>query len=112
MITFEVFINGKKVTTAGVADYGVLSAILSWVKRRQEKGEELSLNIGGLVSNDLQTEHLNWLQQDLKVGDEIVIKIVDAEKADPVASRTLKSAEADAEGERRYYEHLKQKYEK
>src|SRR5207244_13340347 len=57
MIAFEVSLNRKRVCTAGVPDFGVLSAILSWVRRRpdQSRGgktieEELTAEVGGLHS--------------------------------------------------------------
>ena len=59
MIAFEVFLNGNKVCRAGVGDLGVLTTVLSWVRREgrntetKEPGnieEELTLNVSGLLS--------------------------------------------------------------
>jgi hypothetical protein len=57
MIAFEVSLNGKRVCTAGVQDFGVLSAIVSWVRRRPAQSrdgktieEELTVEVGGLVT--------------------------------------------------------------
>lgn len=37
MPVFEVYLNGKKVATAGVGEMGVLGAHVSWVHRIHEK---------------------------------------------------------------------------
>lgn len=86
MIAFEISVNGDQVCTAGVEDFGVLTAIVSWVRRRPEKSrdgktieEELSAEVGSLNSLD---EHLTWLSQALKVGDSITIRVVDLDKVD------------------------------
>jgi hypothetical protein len=61
MIAFEVFLNGNKVCRAGVGDLGVLTTVLSWVRREgrntetRELGkieEELTLNVSGLLSSE------------------------------------------------------------
>ena len=112
MIAFEVSINGKKSTTAGIGDYGVLSAILSWVRRRADGSEEMTFDLGGLLSDDQQTENLRWLSENLKVGDEVTIRIVDIAQVEPAIERHSRSAQADMEAERNYYQQLKDKFEK
>src|SRR5262249_7253225 len=84
MLALEVYINGKRRCLAGIADDGVVSAILSWVGRgRSERGvpqEDLTLRVGGLDS--MRGEHLDWLKQDLAAGDEVKIRVVDVRKVD------------------------------
>ena len=67
MLALEVHINGKRRCLAGIADDGVVSAILSWVGRgRPERGlprEDVSIRVGGLDSE--RREHMDWLQQEL-----------------------------------------------
>ena len=66
MIAFEVSLNGKVVSTAGVKDFGVLTAILSWVRRRSDKArdgktieEQLTFEVSGLDSHNPDlSEHL------------------------------------------------------
>lgn len=64
MKCFEVTINGEKVCTAGVGDDGVLTSIVSFVKRNtasdesaesQNNGcsESLDLRVGGLANREL-----------------------------------------------------------
>ena len=86
MIAFEVYINGQKRCTAGVGDIGVLSSLLSWRGRQPDRSgyipdaEYLALDIGGL--NATSDQHVRWIQQDIKVGDEIRIRIVETDKPD------------------------------
>jgi hypothetical protein len=89
MVAFEVKVNQKLLCTAGVGDFGVLSAVLSWVsvnhghgqndKGRGEQDEETFFTVGGLRSE----EHLRWIDHKLvETGDEIVIRIVNVPKCD------------------------------
>lgn len=99
MLCFEVSINGKRVCLAGIGDFGVLSAILTWVKRnpsRCPKGmnkakwceEELSFNVGGLVSQiNKDDSQPNWIDRSLKPGDKIVIRIWNRPECDPPQKR-------------------------
>ncbi len=84
MKCFEVIINGERVCTAGVGDDGVLTGILSFVKRAQDDldSESLDLRIGGLAKRESATEHVEWLNRKLAVGDVITIKIVEAAECD------------------------------
>ena len=91
MKSFEVTINGKKQCTAGVGQNGVLTAILSFVKgtrasqetQQDSESESLDIRVGGLANIDPGTsEHLEWLNQELSVGDEVTIKIVEVLECD------------------------------
>lgn len=71
--TFEIAINGVKLTTANVdAEFGVLSAIITWV-RRGEGSESLELSTTGLDS--VQSKLLHWPKQNLNIGDVVTISI-------------------------------------
>src|SRR3954466_670174 len=89
MPVFHVYLNGKRVTTAGVGDTGVLGAHVSWVRRRSEQTlseksngveEELRLHVGGLITP--AQEHVRWLDRDLKIGDEVRISVAEDTKID------------------------------
>lgn len=93
MKCFEVTINGKKRCTAGIGDDGVLTSIVSFVVRRNvsaeigesqnDNSENLDLRVGGLTNSESGvTEHVDWLHQVLAVGDEIVIRIIEASVCD------------------------------
>ncbi len=94
MKCFEVTINGKKVCTAGIEDDGVLTAILCFTRRKNSSernaetqqlnySESLDLSVGGLANRGREMkEHIEWFNQNLAVGDEIVIKIIEAPECD------------------------------
>ena len=88
MKCFQVTVNGVKVCTAGIGDSGVLTSILSLVKRNDS--ETLDLRVGGLAhrQGDM-TEHLEWFRKDLDVGDKITIKIVEASECDEAGSKEI-----------------------
>jgi len=103
-LCFEVAINDELPIRAGLPDLKVLTAIVSFVADR----DELDLDVGGMVD---RSDHVRWLQRDLRRGDVVTIRIVDSEEAtEPVMRERVDSA-SDAERERAYYEHLRRKYE-
>jgi hypothetical protein len=77
MRAFEIYVNGEKVCTAGLAD-GVMSVIINHVGRRG-----FGLWIGGLDS-----EHVHWDAPAVGVGDEILVRLTDTEIVDPPTRRT------------------------
>jgi hypothetical protein len=102
MIAFEVFLNGNKVCRAGVGDLGVLTTVLSWVRREgrntetREPGnieEELTLNVGGLISS--KNEHVRWSESKLTVGDEVHVRVVSVESVDPPSDRRTEDTAED-----------------
>lgn len=95
MICFEVSVNGKRVCRAGIGEYGVLTSIVTWVKRhisnmppqgddpKEFLTEEIRLEIGGLETIPGEIgDHLAWSTPEVGVGDEVRIKIVDSPKPD------------------------------
>ena len=115
MIAFQVTVNGSAVCTAGMNDFGVVSAIMTWVRRTPDKSadgksieEELTFDIGGLDST--AGEHLKWVKTELRVGDTVTIGIVDIDEVDAPGERRKEDPEAVAKAQRRYYERLKQEY--
>jgi hypothetical protein len=99
MKALEVFINGQRVCVAGVGDSGVLNTIVNWVGRpagTREKvhktdydgdaddgseRDDLFLQIGGL--NSESGEHYRWDSPSICVGDEVRVKILEAQNVDP-----------------------------
>lgn len=80
MICFEICVNGKKVCLAGVGNSGNINTIINGFG----DGQRLRLSVGGLDNN----EHLRWTERhSLEVGDEVTVKIVEAEAADEPISR-------------------------
>ena len=90
----EVSINGKKKCVAGIESFGVLTAIITRLKLRPERFDEerhaditkeeflrekVNIEIGGVDSNEdkgVHGQHFNYLQDELKEGDEVVIRIL------------------------------------
>jgi hypothetical protein len=78
MIAFDVFVNRQKIARAGIGSDGVLTAMVTWVRRRAPKkhadpGEgrsdrQLSFSLGGFRKVGGVDEHLKWNNRDLKRG--------------------------------------------
>lgn len=81
MIAYQVNLNGKPVATAGLAQ-GVVSAIANWTFIPSDVATDwhASFALGGLDHST--REHLHWYRTDLKVGDEITLKLVEVDAAD------------------------------
>jgi len=96
-LRFQVLINGRRACVSGMEGYGVLSAVLSRVMRNpkaypgknkhplkitkaQWSKERIEFEVGGLDS--ITDQHVHWLRRDLRIGDEIVIKLLPAGKYD------------------------------
>jgi hypothetical protein len=107
-ICFEVSVNGEAPVVAGAEHVGVLSAIVSYVLRHGELG----IAVGGLLSQPgMEDEHWSWLRRDLRVGDELLIKVVQDQQPTEPVKRVRQSAVFPENEERAYYERLKRKYE-
>jgi len=111
MIAFEVTLNGQRLCTASAGESGVLTAAVTWVLRTApgvKEPSDLRLEVGGLAKG----AHLHWPSpRKLAVGDEVVVRILEAAYADP-PTRTERDDRALVETEeRKYYERLKLKYE-
>lgn len=92
MRAFEIYVNGRKLCTAGVGDRGVLTAVVSSVRRlsarhgaRVRSSEDLALEVGGLVPTT--AEHVRWKTPRLRTGDEVRVRIVEIEMADEPSLR-------------------------
>lgn len=100
IVSFEVYLNGRRLCRAGVGEHGVLHAILGWVKRnpaRRPRGlpnrlrsrEELTLEVGGIPDpgDTGSAECLRWVKRSVAVGDEVRILIKSGGKVDRARSR-------------------------
>ena len=105
---FHVQVNDDAPIRAGGESISVLSAIISHIAARNE----LELSLGGLVAfESAPREHVTWLERKLTPGDRIVVTIVDAGDFDPPSRRTQEDPGLKERQERRYYEHLKARFE-
>ena len=92
MIAYEVKVNGKKVATVGLERGGVLSLIANWVSRPEDvewedrRDWEAWFRVGGLRKGRRGLdEYLTWFRKDLRVGDEISMRLIKADRVDEPA---------------------------
>lgn len=96
MRAFKVQINGRNICTAGLGDLGVLTAILSWVKRESEADEEFHLGVGGL--RNPEGDHANWKCPPVQVGDQIVLRIIETTRVTkPATIKSVKTSKAESD---------------
>lgn len=117
MPAFQVSLNGKKLCTAGVGAHGVLTTMVTWVRRkggatREKKQdsveEELLLQVGGLITPT--QEHVDWVERPLKAGDEVRVKIVGATKVDQPLSRRCPDPALELRSQQKYCRMLAKKF--
>ncbi|WP_437651039.1 hypothetical protein [Sorangium sp. So ce362] len=86
MIAFRVSVNGTKVCTAGVGPNGVLSIVVGRnAGSLQALIEDGDMHISGMDSD--RREYFFWSSPRLRVGDEIGIEILEADRGDPPSRR-------------------------
>jgi hypothetical protein len=116
MLCFEVTINGKKMCTAGIEDYGVITAIFSQVKtppqantEKIEDGriDEPYFTVGGMVED----AQLEWLGGILEIGDEVTIRIIEANETDKPINQYREDPEELKKRKREFYEQCKLEFE-
>jgi hypothetical protein len=121
VIVLEVFLNGKRFARAGTDDMGVLSTHVTGVgklgsKSRGTQGApqnyDLDLHVGGLTCRRKgPDEHLRWgPRKTLKVGDEITIRILEAQEADVPSRNIPRKGEVKNPTDRERYEFAKALY--
>jgi hypothetical protein len=103
-LCFEVTINDEPPVLAGLPDLRVLTAILTFVSHH----DELDLHVSGMLD---RSDHVSWLERDMRRGDVVTIRIVDSERTAEPAMRNRTDPSIVAEQERAHYEHLRRKYE-
>ncbi len=115
MIAFEIEINGKKYCLAGIEDWDLLSTTMM-ARRSQNENEidEFELNVRCLAQQKVenQYEHVRWGRQELSIGDEIIIRIVEVSAADePIKRyRSDKDVQENPFTEEEIYEMQKKTY--
>jgi len=85
-IRFEVFRNGQRVCMSGIEGDGVLGVGVNYVNcSGRPPSPSLELHIGGLGHFDgsqKRQHHASWPTADIRVGDEITIRILPAGEFD------------------------------
>jgi hypothetical protein len=87
MKAFIVYRNGERLCTAGIGTNGVLSAIVNWVGRGGRG--EFHIHVGGLDS--ATDEHVRWRVPKIGIGDEVAIRLVEADAIDQPVQRYKRS---------------------
>ena len=85
MVGFEILVNGKLAYTTGFDSLGSMCAQVVYTRKREASGEIWEgLHMQGLAT-ELPDGRLAtiWRSVPTKIGDEIVIRIVDTKRPDP-----------------------------
>lgn len=122
MLAFQVELNRKKVATAGIVGPHVLTAVFSsvirdgearrlWPRGRKSQAKELTFSLGGMISHSSGAkEHVDWACLDLKIGDTVTLKVVDAALVDEPVRRRRTEAPSIEKRERLELDRLQKKY--
>ncbi len=100
MLAFEVQVNGHKLCTAGVGDKGHMNVGITLAG---DRGPDL--HVGGMQDE----QHVRWLgehQRELRVGDEVTVRVLETESVDEPLKRF--NSTTRAEKEHRVLEHLRE----
>jgi hypothetical protein len=91
MTAFEIYINNELACVAGLNGEGFLTNVLNRIYREDDAHEILHFEVGGGESISEPKNLKSWVNQNLRIGDEIVIKIREAnseEISEPIAQKT------------------------
>ena len=107
-VCFAIRVNDGPEIVAGDSAANVLTTICTL---NRDRGD-LELEAGGLVSRaDHDNEHIAWVDQALRLGDRVIIEVVDRTDTSVPLRRSRIDPEFSEREERRYFEQLKRKYE-
>ncbi|HKB02521.1 MAG TPA: hypothetical protein VKD90_09895 [Gemmataceae bacterium] len=101
-VRFQILVNGEVRGTAGLEATGVLTVVISWVRRDPAAipedarsaadlteddwaGDRADVHLGGLDS--VAHQHLGWLEAELAVGDEVTVRLLPPGEFDPPTPR-------------------------
>ncbi len=95
-VRYEVLVNRQLKCTSGIDGLGgVLTAMLTWVKRECQQDDEVSedeqiieshwFKVGGI--DPLTDDHVQWYEEPVEPGDEITIRILGPGPADEPVER-------------------------
>ncbi len=114
-IALEITINNATKIIAGINDISVLNFILTFRKAsglKDDLVDSIALSVGGLLHHDeYDNEYLDWLKQQVKLGDEITIRVIETSELTKPIKRRREDPELVKKAQRKYYESLKEKYE-
>ena len=118
MLALRVTVNGDEPIVGGSEDLSVLSAMITFTGKLGTKTvdpgrgkPDMFVHLGGMTARDARRkdEHLRWTpHKQLKVGDRVLVELVNATKANKIVDRS--PAERKPPSEREYYNHIKKQY--
>ncbi len=82
MLAFEISVNGKQLCVVGTKANNVAAVAIDWVRSIRDRPEMLSFHIGGIIAGTGDREHFRFNTPDIKIGDEITVRLLDAESVD------------------------------
>ena len=100
MLAFEITINGEPLVVAGAEDWALLHAdIMAHRAGEGQEKDKYEINVGGLPQqNDKGTlEHIRWGHTKLRLGDQVTIRLIETDTADPPLRRFRSDKEAHEE---------------
>jgi len=90
MFAFEITLNGEHAFLAGIEDWDLLHVDLMALRPRDEtEKESYEIKVTGLPHQTVehQLEHVRWGSKELSMHNEIKIKLVNVDAADPPIKR-------------------------
>jgi hypothetical protein len=102
MLCYECYINGDRLYQAGGATK-LLGAHVMWL---DHPAHGITFGVSGL-NHDEGSVH--WESRKLKVGDEVIIKIVESERTDPPKPLKTENRPSEVESARSEHRRLKAK---
>ena len=84
MIAFEILMNGKRLYTMGAGPVGVINAAAKWMRLITDDGTllEHAVFVGGTSDGTLENVQV-WPVENLQVGDEITVRMIESDSCDP-----------------------------
>jgi hypothetical protein len=108
--TFEIIINGKRITRARVnSGLGTLSTLLTWSGRGRKSGT--TFYVGGIELK--KNVYVNWIREaPVKTGDKITIRITANKRTNNPVSTEPVEKKSDLQAKIDYYHQLKKELKK
>lgn len=85
MLCIEVWLNGERLCTGGLEDFGTLWVDFHWHNTPEQRDgwrTNPALSMSGVLEK-APFQSLSWLRRAVGIGDEITFKLIEAENFDP-----------------------------
>ena len=106
MRAFELYLNNRRLCTAGIGDDGVLDTLIDHIAGNGRN--ELFLTVGGLISP--ADEHVRWTRRRLKKGDDVRVKIIETTSVDRPKERHRRDRKQELADKKRYVRKMAQEF--